>query len=39
MSHLLREQAPVTEAGWALLDSEAREAADARPRRTQAGRF
>ena len=25
MSHLLREQAPVTEAGWALLDSEARE--------------
>ncbi len=25
MSHLLREQAPVTEAGWDLLDSEARE--------------
>jgi uncharacterized linocin/CFP29 family protein len=25
MSHLLREQAPITEAGWKLLDSEARE--------------
>jgi uncharacterized linocin/CFP29 family protein len=25
MSHLLREQAPITEAGWDLLDSEARE--------------
>ncbi|MEZ5077691.1 MAG: family 1 encapsulin nanocompartment shell protein [Solirubrobacterales bacterium] len=25
MSHLLREHAPVTEAGWELLDSEARE--------------
>ena len=25
MSHLLRGQAPVTEAGWALLDSEARD--------------
>jgi uncharacterized linocin/CFP29 family protein len=25
VSHLLREQAPITEAGWALLDSEARE--------------
>jgi uncharacterized linocin/CFP29 family protein len=25
MSHLLREHAPITEAGWALLDSEARE--------------
>src|SRR3954452_16217255 len=25
MSHLLREQAPVTEAGWNLLDDEARE--------------
>lgn len=25
MSHLLRGQAPITEAGWALLDSEARE--------------
>jgi uncharacterized linocin/CFP29 family protein len=25
MSHLLREKAPITEAGWALLDSEARE--------------
>ena len=25
MSHLLRGRAPVTEAGWALLDSEARE--------------
>jgi uncharacterized linocin/CFP29 family protein len=25
MSHLLREQAPITETGWALLDSEARE--------------
>lgn len=25
MSHLLREQAPITEAGWELLDSEARE--------------
>jgi uncharacterized linocin/CFP29 family protein len=25
VSHLLREQAPITEAGWALLDGEARE--------------
>jgi uncharacterized linocin/CFP29 family protein len=25
VSHLLRERAPITEAGWALLDSEARE--------------
>ncbi len=25
MSHLLREHAPITEAGWALLDAEARE--------------
>ena len=25
MSHLLREQAPITEAGWELLDAEARE--------------
>jgi uncharacterized linocin/CFP29 family protein len=25
MSHLLRERAPITEAGWALLDDEARE--------------
>src|SRR3954463_14000101 len=25
MSHLLREKAPVTDAGWALLDAEARE--------------
>jgi uncharacterized linocin/CFP29 family protein len=25
MSHLLRDKAPITEAGWALLDSEARE--------------
>ena len=25
MSHLLRERAPITEAGWALLDGEARE--------------
>ena len=25
MSHLLREQAPITEAGWNLLDNEARE--------------
>jgi uncharacterized linocin/CFP29 family protein len=25
MSHLLREQAPITEAGWNLLDAEARE--------------
>src|SRR5512133_1012329 len=25
MSHLLREHAPITEAGWKLLDSEARE--------------
>jgi uncharacterized linocin/CFP29 family protein len=25
MSHLLREQAPITEAGWSLLDDEARE--------------
>jgi uncharacterized linocin/CFP29 family protein len=25
MSHLLRERAPITEAGWALLDAEARE--------------
>jgi uncharacterized linocin/CFP29 family protein len=25
MSHLLREQAPITDAGWELLDSEARE--------------
>ncbi len=25
MSHLLREQAPITEAGWRLLDDEARE--------------
>ena len=25
MSHLLREHAPITEAGWRLLDDEARE--------------
>jgi uncharacterized linocin/CFP29 family protein len=25
MSHLLREHAPITEAGWKLIDDEARE--------------
>jgi uncharacterized linocin/CFP29 family protein len=25
VSHLLREQAPITEEGWRLLDTEARE--------------
>ena len=25
MSHLLRSQAPITEAGWAMIDEEARE--------------
>ena len=25
MSHLLREHAPITEAGWSLIDDEARE--------------
>ena len=39
MSHLLREHAPITEAGWALIDDEARERLDARARRPQARRL
>ena len=39
MSHLLREHAPITEAGWELLDDEARERLDAGARRPQARRL
>ena len=39
MSHLLREHAPITEAGWELLDDEARERLTPGARRPQAGRL
>ena len=39
MNHLLRDSAPISDAGWELLDEEARERLDARARRAQARRL
>ena len=39
MNHLLREHAPITDAGWELLDEEARERLTVRARRAQARRL